>query len=63
MIDATGTYGNPNRLGDGGIEALGERALEDRITRTLEPLEGLAGSTVLLDRRRPQRPDRGRRAR
>ena len=48
VIDATGTYGNPNRLGDGGIEAPGERALEDRITRTLEPLEGLAGSTVLL---------------
>ena len=48
VIDATGTYGNPNRLGDGGIEALGERALEDRITRTLEPLEGVAGSTVLL---------------
>ena len=48
VIDATGTYGNPNRLGDGGIEAPGERALEERITRTLEPLEGLAGSTVLL---------------
>ena len=48
VIDATGTYGNPNRLGDGGIEAPGERSLEERITRTLEPLESLAGSTVLL---------------
>lgn len=48
VIDATGTYGNPNRLGNGGIEALGERHLEDRITRTLEPLGKMAGTTVLL---------------
>ncbi len=48
VIDATGTYGNPNRLGDGGIDAPGESALEERITRTLEPLAPLAGSTVLL---------------
>ncbi len=48
VIDATGTYGNPNRLGDGGIDAPGERVLENRITRTLEPIEQLAGRAVLL---------------
>ncbi len=48
VIDATGTYGNPNRLGDGGIDASGERALENRITRTLEPIEQFAGRAMLL---------------
>jgi len=48
VIDATGTYGNPNRLGDGGIDAPGERALENRITRTLEPIEQFAGRAMLL---------------
>jgi len=48
VIDATGTYGNPNRLGDGGIDAPGERVLENRITRTLEPIEHLAGRAVLV---------------
>lgn len=48
VIDATGTYGTPNRLGDGGIDAPGERALEGRISRTIEPLEAHAGRTVLL---------------
>ncbi|HWI09598.1 MAG TPA: NAD(P)-binding protein, partial [Solirubrobacteraceae bacterium] len=33
VIDATGTYGNSNRLGDGGIDAVNERAFEDRIER------------------------------
>lgn len=52
VIDATGTYGNPNRLGDGGISAVGEAAFEDRIERylpafTAEP-ERWAGRTVLL---------------
>ncbi len=48
VIDATGTYGNPNRLGDGGIDAVGEAAFEARITRRLEPVEPLAGRTILL---------------
>jgi hypothetical protein len=50
VIDCTGTYGNPNALGDGGIPAPGERALGDRIERRLPsfaPSEW-AGSTVLL---------------
>jgi len=52
VIDATGTYGNPNRLGDGGIDAVNERAFEDRIVRTLPALEqqaeAWAGRTILL---------------
>jgi thioredoxin reductase len=51
VIDCTGTYGNPNSLGDGGIPAPGERALEDRIERRLPELGGRspwAGSTILL---------------
>jgi hypothetical protein len=35
VLDCTGTYGQPNRLGDGGIPAVGESALDGRITRTL----------------------------
>jgi hypothetical protein len=35
VIDCTGTYGNPNSLGDGGIPAPGERALGHRIERRL----------------------------
>ena len=35
VIDCSGTYGNPNLLGDGGIPAPGELALEDRIVRYL----------------------------
>src|SRR3954447_16233369 len=35
VIDCTGTYGNPNALGDGGIPAPGERALAERIERRL----------------------------
>jgi hypothetical protein len=35
VLDCTGTYGNPNALGDGGIPAPGERALADRIGRRL----------------------------
>src|SRR3954452_19161634 len=35
VLDCTGTYGQPNALGDGGIPAPGERALEDRIERRL----------------------------
>ena len=53
MIDATGTYGNPNRLGDGGIDAVNERAFEDRIERFLPALRrasraAWAGRTILL---------------
>ena len=42
VIDATGTYGNPNRLGDGGIDAVNERAFEDRIERFLPALDDAA---------------------
>jgi hypothetical protein len=52
VIDATGTYGNPNRLGDGGIGAVNERAFEDRIDRHLPAFEAQAerwaGRTILL---------------
>ena len=52
VVDATGTYGTPNSLGDGGIPAPGEEALEDRIVRRLvdfgsEPGRW-AGRTILL---------------
>lgn len=52
VIDATGTYGTPNRLGDGGIDAVNERAFEDRIQRFLPALSdeapAWAGRTILL---------------
>ncbi|HWH12842.1 MAG TPA: FAD-dependent oxidoreductase [Solirubrobacteraceae bacterium] len=52
VIDATGTSGNPNRLGDGGIEAVGERSLGARIARAIpdlaEAADGWAGRTTLL---------------
>jgi hypothetical protein len=52
VIDCTGTYGNPNSLGDGGIPAPGERALEHRITRRLPDFDAEAGEwagrTILL---------------
>lgn len=49
VIDATGASSNPNRLGDGGIDALGERAFEARITRRLTPVDpAWAGRTLLL---------------
>jgi hypothetical protein len=52
VIDATGNYGNPNRLGDGGISAVGEQLFEERIERWLTPFEEQperwAGRTVLL---------------
>ncbi|MEY2443115.1 MAG: hypothetical protein QOJ46_2541, partial [bacterium] len=51
VIDATGTYGHPNRLGDGGIEAVNERAFEDRIERFLpDPsrVRAWAGKKILL---------------
>jgi thioredoxin reductase len=51
VIDATGTYGHPNRLGDGGIDAVNERAFEDRIERYLPApshARAWAGQTILL---------------
>jgi len=52
VIDCTGTYGNPNRLGDGGIPAAGEAAFEDRIVRSLPDFTReapkWAGGTILL---------------
>ena len=54
VIDATGTYGNPNALGDGGIPAPGERAAQERgrIDRHLPDFDAdpgrWAGRTVLL---------------
>jgi hypothetical protein len=52
VIDATGTYGHPNSLGDGGIPAPGERELAALIRRDLPDLAreaaAWAGKTVLL---------------
>lgn len=52
VLDCSGTYGNPNRLGDGGIPAIGETALEGRIDRFMPSLQAdpaaWAGRTVLL---------------
>jgi thioredoxin reductase len=52
VIDATGTYGNPNRLGDAGIPAPGERALDNEIRRQIPDFRKEAadwsGKTVLL---------------
>ncbi|HBL29896.1 MAG TPA: flavoprotein, partial [Acidobacteria bacterium] len=52
VIDATGTYGQPNRLGDGGIPAVGERALDAEIRRDIPDLAAEAGEwagrTILL---------------
>jgi cation diffusion facilitator CzcD-associated flavoprotein CzcO len=52
VIDCTGTYGNPNSLGDGGIPAPGERALGDRIERRLPRFDdeprAWARGTILL---------------
>jgi hypothetical protein len=43
VVDCTGTYGNPNALGDGGIPAPGEDALADRIERYMPCLARGAG--------------------
>ena len=52
VLDCTGTYGNPNCTGDGGIPAAGEGRLGDRIRRTLPDVDGeaadWAGKTVLV---------------
>jgi cation diffusion facilitator CzcD-associated flavoprotein CzcO len=53
VIDCSGTYAHPNWLGSGGIPAVGERRLAERIRYQLEPLAGEAverytGRSVLL---------------
>ncbi|MEX0586987.1 MAG: FAD-dependent oxidoreductase, partial [Pirellulales bacterium] len=40
VIDATGTFGNPNWLGEGGIPASGESALRDQIESGLPDVLG-----------------------
>lgn len=52
VLDCTGTYASPNCLGDGGIPAPGERALESRIRRALPDFDAeaseWAGTSILL---------------
>ena len=52
VLDCTGSYGNPNATGDGGIAAPGERELEDEIRRHIPHFaleaETWAGKTVLV---------------
>ena len=49
VLDCSGTYGNPNPTGDGGIPALGERALGDRVVRRIPRVDATwAGRHVLL---------------
>jgi len=52
VVDATGTYGNPNSLGDGGIPAPGERDIAGDLRRAIPDLQkdryDWAGKTVLL---------------
>jgi thioredoxin reductase len=51
VIDATGTWGHPNPLGDGGIPAPGERRHAEEIRRDIPDFateEDWAGKTVLL---------------
>ncbi len=52
VLDCTGTYGQPNALGDGGIPAPGERAFAGRIERRLPRFaadpRGWADKKILL---------------
>ena len=49
VLDCTGTYGNPNPLGHGGIPAPGERTLAHRISHEIPLVDaGWAGRRVLL---------------
>ncbi len=49
VIDTTGTYSHPNPTGHGGIPALGERALADRIVRDIPAVDASwVGRDVLL---------------
>jgi hypothetical protein len=47
VIDCTGTYGNPNAVGDGGIPAPGERGLSDRLERRLPRFEGASPTPAI----------------
>ena len=49
VLDCTGTYGNPNPTGDGGIPALGEGSCAALIVRTIPAVDATwAGRRVLL---------------
>ena len=50
VLDCTGTYGQPNTLGDGGIPAPGEQRVADRIVRSVPDVRdgGFAGRKILL---------------
>ena len=49
VLDCTGTYGNPNPTGAGGIPAPGERAAADRVVRAIPGVDGSwADREVLL---------------
>ncbi|MBX9583379.1 MAG: FAD-dependent oxidoreductase [Gemmataceae bacterium] len=53
VLDCTGTYATPNRLGDGGIPAVGERAARPHLSFGLEDVLGdrkdhYAGRSVVL---------------
>ena len=49
VLDCTGTYGNPNPTGHGGIPAPGERAVEHRVERAIPRVDASwAGRRVLL---------------
>jgi thioredoxin reductase len=53
LLDCTGTYGQPRRMGDGGLPAVGESALAGRVAHGLEDVRGgrkgqYAGKTVLV---------------
>jgi hypothetical protein len=52
VLDCTGSYGQPNARGDGGIAAPGEIPLADEIRRTIPDLdseaENWAGRTILV---------------
>ncbi len=51
VIDCSGSFHNPNPLGDGGIPAPGERRANDRIQRTIPDFKNdgsWAGQSILL---------------
>lgn len=53
VLDCTGTFNTPNRLGDGGIPAVGELAAKPQIAWNLEDISGekrahYAGKSIIL---------------
>lgn len=52
VLDATGSYGRANPLGDGGLRAPGEAACADRLVRTIPDVTadpaGWSGTTLLV---------------